>query len=316
MKNLPQKLQNHKSFSKIFQKGKFTFGLIAPFKGYPSYSPDMQDFTALAKMADKGGVSALWVRDVPFYDPNFGDVGQIYDPFATLGYLSALTENIALGSAGIVTPLREPILTAKSATSIDHLSGGRFLLGMSSGDRMSEYPAFNENYHTRAERFRENWEIIQRLISEDFPKFETENYGDFRGNLDLIPKPKNTLPMIAIGRARQEIEWLANVPDAWIWHGVNPNDTAKIIQELDNLNEDRFWRPFGYANFLEITENQNEPSQLFNNIYLRGGVKSLADFWAEQKEKGLSHIALNLKPTKRPAQEVLQEFIEEIVSKF
>ncbi|MDO4229352.1 MAG: TIGR03571 family LLM class oxidoreductase [Capnocytophaga sp.] len=310
---LPTHLAQHKGFSQVFKKGELTFGLIAPFKGYAdSHSPDMSDFIELAKIADQSIFSALWLRDVPFYDPNFGDVGQIYDPFVVAGLLSAVTQRITIGTAGIVAPLREPIHTAKGATSVDNLSGGRFLLGLSSGDRPVEYPAFNSNFDNRAERFREIFGIIDTLTQRHFPVAKTEHYGDFVGNIDLIPKPLGALPKIAIGRARQEMCWLANVPDAWIWHGVNPNDTAKIIKELEDLGDGTTWKPFGYANFVEVLEDRNAPAQLFNNILLRGGVKGLADFWAKQKEQGLAHITLNLKPTRRPATETLLELSESL----
>lgn len=157
---LPSHLQEHTAFKRVFQPGKLTFGLIAPFKGYPeSPIPDMTDHRELAEMADNGGISALWLRDVPFYDPNFGDTGQVYDPMVDLGYLAAVTKNIALGTAGIVAPLRDPVLIAKQAASVDQLSKGRLLLGMSSGDRPVEYPAFGYQYANRGERFRETWDI-------------------------------------------------------------------------------------------------------------------------------------------------------------
>lgn len=73
---LPADLAQHKAFSRVFQKDQLTIGLIEPFKGYP-------------------------------------DVGQGLDPFVSLGYLAARTKNIALGTTGIVSPLREPIHIAK-----------------------------------------------------------------------------------------------------------------------------------------------------------------------------------------------------------
>lgn len=126
---------------------------------------------------------------------------------------------------------------------------------------------------------------------------------------------KNRLPMVAIGRARQEFDWLANTPDAWIWHGVNPANTAKIIAQLQELNQDGIWRPFGYANFVELLEDPNAPAQLYNNIYLRGGANGLREFWQEQKEQGLAHVTINLKPTTRPAKEVLQDLAENVLAK-
>ncbi|AGH37362.1 flavin-dependent dehydrogenase [Bibersteinia trehalosi USDA-ARS-USMARC-189] len=307
------------AFSQVFQQDKLTLGLIAPFKGYADTPfPDISDLGDLAELADQLGFSALWLRDVPFYDPHFGDVGQGLDPFVALGYLAARTNNIALGTAGIVSPLRSPAHIAKSATSVDNLTQGRFILGLSSGDRPIEYPAFNENFEHRAERFRESFDLIRTLTdpkTQDFPLFKGKHYGSLTGDIDTYPKMKNRLPMVAIGRARQEFDWLANTPDAWIWHGVNPANTAKIIAQLQELNQDGIWRPFGYANFVELLEDPNAPAQLYNNIYLRGGANGLREFWQEQKEQGLAHVTINLKPTTRPAKEVLQDLAENVLAK-
>ncbi|MDO4997426.1 MAG: LLM class flavin-dependent oxidoreductase, partial [Neisseria sp.] len=261
---------------------------------------------------------ALWLRDVPFYDPNFGDVGQGLDAWTSLGYLAAKTDRITLGTAGIVSPLREPIDIAKAASSVDALTGGRFILGLSSGDRPVEYPAFNKEFGNRAERYRESWELIRTLTNPqtyDFPRFSGNHYGNLTGNIDTVPKVKSRLPMVAIGRARQEFDWLANSADGWIWHGVNPKDTANIVQMLADLNQDNTWHPFGYANFVDLSEDPNEPAQLHNNIFLRGGAKGLLEYWQEQKEQGLAHVTINLKPSERPAAEVIQELGEEVVAK-
>ncbi|SPX81042.1 Pyrimidine monooxygenase RutA [Moraxella ovis] len=215
----------------------------------------------------------------------------------TLAFLSAHTQKIALGTAGLIAPLRSPIHIAKMATSVDSLSHGRFLLGLSSGDRPVEYPAFGADFASRSERFRESIELIKTLTEQDFPHFNGKYYGDLTGNLDLLPKPDCPLPVVAIGRARQEMDWLANVPDAWLWHGVNPDDTANIIKTLDDLCQKETPTAFGYAQFVEVLADKNAKAQLFDNIYLRGGANGLADFWAKEQEKGVTHLALNLKPT-------------------
>jgi len=104
---------------------------------------DMTRHLERARMADDLGFSALWLRDVPFNVPSFGDAGQVFDPFVYLGALAASTREIALGVASVVLPLRHPAHTAKAAASVDVLSGGRLLLGVASGDRPEEYPALN-----------------------------------------------------------------------------------------------------------------------------------------------------------------------------
>lgn len=104
---LPADLASHNGFSRVFKKGKLTFGLIAPFKGYPDTPiPDVGDLGETAQLAEKAGFVTLWIRNVPFYDPHFGDVGQGLDPMVTMGYLAAKTSKIAIGTAGMIAPLR------------------------------------------------------------------------------------------------------------------------------------------------------------------------------------------------------------------
>ena len=82
------------------------------------------DFPALVKQADNSGLGALWVRDVPFYDPNFGDAGQMYDITATLGYLAALTEHITIGSSSVL-PSNRPRTCAATRRAFCVGSGRR-----------------------------------------------------------------------------------------------------------------------------------------------------------------------------------------------
>ena len=129
--SIPAQLAGHRAFSRTFAPGRLTLGFIAPLEGYPDGpSPTLANHAAMARLADDVGIAALWLRDVPFYDPSFGDVGQILDPMVYAGWLAATTRNIALGTAGIVAPIRDPVIVAKQASSADQLLGGRFLLGL------------------------------------------------------------------------------------------------------------------------------------------------------------------------------------------
>jgi luciferase-type oxidoreductase len=116
--------------------------------------PTLADHLARARQADEAGFAALWLRDVPFLDPDFGDAGQVLDPFVYAGFLAAVTSRIGIGTAGVVLPLRDPLIVAKQATSVDQLLGARFLLGLSSGDRPEEYPAFRVDFESRPSDFR------------------------------------------------------------------------------------------------------------------------------------------------------------------
>lgn len=92
---LSPELAAHLAYSRVFQPEGLTFGYIMPLEGYPnSPFPTLQDHQRLARIADEAGFASLWMRDVPFYDPSFGDTGQMIDPFVYLGYLAAVTKTL------------------------------------------------------------------------------------------------------------------------------------------------------------------------------------------------------------------------------
>jgi luciferase-type oxidoreductase len=134
-------LARHPGFQRLFQPGALTVGLILPLETHPGRpAPTMAGHVEMAQRAETLGFGALWMRDIPFYDPHYGDVAQIFEPMVYMSHLAAVTSRIVVGTTGIVLPTREPMNLAKQAASLDYLSGGRLVLGLSSGDRLSDYP--------------------------------------------------------------------------------------------------------------------------------------------------------------------------------
>jgi luciferase-type oxidoreductase len=203
-------LAQHPAYARVFQPGRLTLGFIAPLEAYPNAPwPTLADHAAMAKKVDALDFAAIWLRDVPFYDPSFGDVGQILDPMVYAGWLAAQTTRIAIGTAGIVLPLRDPLIVAKQAASVDQLLGGRFLLGLSTGDRPSEFAAFGSDLATRPERYQDAIGLIRAATEQSFARHWSRHYGTLDGTIDMVPKPVGPrLPVLAIGRAGQTIEWL------------------------------------------------------------------------------------------------------------
>ena len=162
----------NQGYNSVFRLGRLSLGLVVPIEAYSLGAvPTMANHIERIQLAEKLGFSAVWLRDVPFNVPSFGDAGQTYDPFVYLGLLAGQTEQIALGVASVILPLRHPAHVAKAAASADVLSGGRVILGVASGDRPEEYPALNLSFGDRGKRFRESFEYIKRM-SEVTPVFE------------------------------------------------------------------------------------------------------------------------------------------------
>jgi hypothetical protein len=109
----------HAGFARVFQPGRLTFGFIAPLEGYPDRpAPTMRDHLAMARKADDAGFAAVWLRDVPFFDPSFGDVGQVFDPMVYAGFLAGVTSKISIGTAGIIMQvLANELMPLRSSNS-------------------------------------------------------------------------------------------------------------------------------------------------------------------------------------------------------
>src|SRR4051794_36075159 len=103
---------------------------------------------AVGRMADELGFDSVWCNDhlvipaaadgggaEPAYAAAYGEErGQhIYEPLIVLAYLAAVTRRVALGTSVYLLPLRNPVLVARQAVSLDRLSNGRLVLGVGVG---------------------------------------------------------------------------------------------------------------------------------------------------------------------------------------
>lgn len=313
---MPDDLAQHPGYARVFQPGRLTFGFIAPLESYPdSPGPTLADHAELAIKVDRAGFAALWLRDVPFYDPNFGDVGQVLEPLAYAAYLAAITRDISIGTAGIVLPLRDPLIVAKQATTVDQLLGGRLILGMATGDRPTEYPAFGVNFETRAERFRDALALIRAVTEEAWPVHASRSYGQLGGTLDLIPKPAaGRLPTIVIGHAGQTTEWTALHTDGILSYTANPVALPAIVAQWRAACAPGVFKPYGYGTLFDLDRDPDAPFQ--PGRVLRAGRNALRELWLSQQEQGVSHVALHFKPMRRPAAEVIDELGEHLLPLF
>lgn len=124
-------------YSRTFVEGRLTLGL-SPVTD----DGDLDRQVRLTRTAEEAGFAAVWARDIPLNVETFGDVGQIHDPFIYLTWLAAHTSTIALGTAAVVLPLAHPLLLAWRSAGLGRISGGRFVMGVATGDRPEEFTAF------------------------------------------------------------------------------------------------------------------------------------------------------------------------------
>ena len=307
----------NRAYNSVFQPGRLSLGLVVPLESYPSSPvPLMTRHLERAQQAEALGFSALWLRDVPFNVPSFGDAGQPYDPFVYLGFLAARTERIALGVASIILPLRHPAHVAKAAASADVLSQGRLILGVASGDRPEEYPALHMPFAERGERFRASFEYLEHM-AESTPSFENA-FGTLRGIMDMLPKPASgKLPLLITGSSRQTPEWIARNGDGWMTYPRHVALQGKIIQEWRGQVEAAGGpaKPVMQPLYVDLTEDPDTPPRPIH-LGFRLGLHSLSAYLKSLEAIGVNHVALNLRFNQASIETTLQRLADHVLPDF
>ena len=303
-------------FSKIATKGKLTLGLVFPLEAYSGSIAQMKNQEKLAKRVEKLGFKALWFRDVPFNDPSFGDAGQLYDPWIYMTHIMNHTTEIALGSASIILPLRHPVHIVKSINSLQMLSNERLILGIASGDRPSEYPAFDQNLENKSALFRDSFFYIKALQG-NFPNYTSKFYGKTNGTIDIQPKYSTKTPMFVTGHSGQSLSWIAEHSDGWLYYPRDFKALQSVMQQWkDALTKaNASWKPFMQSLYVDVTiDSKRKPTPI--HLGFKSGTEYLNAHLKLLESYGVNHIILNLKYGSRPAEEVIEEIGEKVIPNF
>ncbi|WP_371857288.1 TIGR03571 family LLM class oxidoreductase [Duganella callida] len=264
--------------------------------------PDLQRHAELATLADTLGFRALWVRDVPLYDPAFGDAAQVFEVFSYLGYLAGITKHILLGTAAVVLPLREPVLTMKSAATVQQLSHGRLLLGTASGDRPIEYPIFGRDFDQRGAAFRNQ---IGQLRAGHDPAWPP--------GVQLLPRPAQPIPLLVAGLAQQTPSWAGAHMDGWLAYPGTPEDHARrsaLWREVAGAD-----KPYISFIHLDLLADPDAPLRRHRFGAATGRDGLIAELTA-MKAAGVHHIGLHFRRNQRPIAETMEEIAHHVLPAF
>ena len=298
------KIENHEGFKRTFKNHKLTLGLSLPFDSKNKEHIDFNEQVKFAQQAERLGFTSLFVRDNPLYSPHLGPVTENYDPFVFLTYLSAFTSKIALGTSSIVATLRHPIHLAKSAASLDLISNQRLLLGMATGDRAFEFPAFKVDESALTERYQTTVQSLRALWQSHSPQISNsifELYED--SGLQVLPKHR-TIPMFGTGYSRQSISWLQQHMDGWLFYAQPFQDQKKLV-EAWHSGTDRF-KPFMNILMIDLSQNPNETVKPIKGGF-RTGRKNLLQILKAYESINTNHIILRFTNDDRDIEALIEE---------
>jgi alkanesulfonate monooxygenase SsuD/methylene tetrahydromethanopterin reductase-like flavin-dependent oxidoreductase (luciferase family) len=182
------------------------------------------EMVAMARAAENVGFDSIWLGDHLLYDLPDGSRGP-WEVWTALAGLASVTERVELGPFVASTSFHAPAMLAKSAATVDAISGGRLILGLGAGWNQREYTAYGFPYDKRVARFEEAFTIIRELVRTGRSDFHGVYYDVADCVLDPRPlRPGGPPLMLGSVSPRMMRIGLPHV-DAWnVWWSDYRND--------------------------------------------------------------------------------------------
>jgi probable F420-dependent oxidoreductase len=293
-----------------------TEGLVNPI---PFARPE--DFVRLAQAAERLGYDAVWGNDhvtaAPYVRARWSEPPSFYEVLITLAVVGAHTRRVRLGTAVLVLPLRDPVLLAKQAATLDQLTGGRVVLGVGIGAYREEFEA---QWPRRADARRgdmldEALLALRRLWSERTASHAGPHYAF--DELELQPKPvQQPLPIYVGGHNEAAVARAARLGQGWLpgWRpfdevrartallrrltaeaGRDPRDVEAAVQFTLHLGRtpdeaSRRYRATGMVQHRRsLAHSGRDPARAEANNLI-GSPESVRDKIGELREAGVDHL--------------------------
>ena len=195
---------------------------------------DVQALVGLAVRAEELGLDSVWTHDHVFNVGHvFDRIGSrpYYEPLTLLSYVAARTTRVKLGTSVLVLPYHNPIRLAKTAATLDVLSGGRLILGVGVGAIEKEMQAMGTAFKERGAFSDEAIAVMRTLWRDEDPRFDG-TWSQF-ADMKFSPKPRQRpIPIVIGGVSKPAIRRAARLGDGWQPLGLTPDALADGMAAL------------------------------------------------------------------------------------
>ena len=167
-----------------------------------------------AEAAEAAGFTGLAVMD-HLFPPGAADQ-PMYEALTTVTWLAAVTDQLRLGHLVLCDSFRHPAVLARQAVTLDHLSGGRFELGIGSGSTPGELAAYGFPAATgaqRMERLAETLALLRAFWSGEPVHHQGTNFSV--DGARQLPTPLGRLPIVIGGTGPKTMGLVAEYADWW-----------------------------------------------------------------------------------------------------
>ena len=257
----------------------------------------------MARKAEELGFDSLWYGEQPvmpvhtaspFPSSPDGVIPETYshfvDPFIALAQASGATTTLKLGVAITLVPERNPLLLAKEVSTLDFLSGGRFLFGVGAGWNREETELMGGDFDHRWTQTRESVLAMKELWTKDEAEFHGKYY-DFP-LVKCYPKPaqKPHPPVLLGGMAKNVLKRIVAWGDGWLPNRITPEELKESRAILDTLAAEAGRDPntlsvsvHGQSADLDLIKAYHESGA--NRVIVRPDFKETEDEMSDELER-------------------------------
>jgi alkanesulfonate monooxygenase SsuD/methylene tetrahydromethanopterin reductase-like flavin-dependent oxidoreductase (luciferase family) len=261
-----------------------------------------EELRDLALAAEESGLDSVWGADHLIFRDG-GAASGIHECWTILTAVAAITRRVEIGPLVLALPFRNPALTAKMATALDEVSGGRLILGVGCGWHEPEFDAFDYPFDHRVGRFEEGLAVLLPLLREGHVTVDGQWH---RADAELLPPgPRpNGPPILIAGKRPRMLRLVARHADAWnaAWYGRREG-AGELVERIGRLREACAAEGrdastitmtvglFAYFPALPDPGNEDPPDNAIS-----GTAEEVGMALAEYRELGIEHAIVHLWP--------------------
>jgi alkanesulfonate monooxygenase SsuD/methylene tetrahydromethanopterin reductase-like flavin-dependent oxidoreductase (luciferase family) len=171
------------------------------------------ELMALAEAAEAAGADSLYVGDHLLYRGDGRPERAPWEAWSLLAGLAAATRRVEIGPLVTCTAFRPPAVLAKTAQTVDDMSGGRLVLGLGCGWNRVEFEAFGLPFERRVARFEESFEVIRRLLAGERVTYRGELVSV--EDAVLLPRPARRIPLMVGSNSPRMLAATLPYVDRW-----------------------------------------------------------------------------------------------------
>jgi alkanesulfonate monooxygenase SsuD/methylene tetrahydromethanopterin reductase-like flavin-dependent oxidoreductase (luciferase family) len=295
----------------------FEIGVVLPLAGFGQDRETARWGTIreMALLAEAIGVDTVWTPDELLWRTEDGPPRGVWDGVSMAGAVAAVTSTVKVGTWVLSALHRNAGIIAKTAETLDELSGGRFVFGLGAGHVWpGQAHAFGLPEDNVFSRFEEALQVIIPLLREGHADFE----GTWHAAHDLPQAPvgprPNAIPILIGGngpRGQRAAARHADIYSCYVEERAHVDEVRPRLASLDAICAEVGRDPATIGRSVGVSVHPLEPAGVRRDV-ISGSADEIADAIRSFREAGFSQLEMMLGPGTVAAMEALGPVVERL----